>query len=581
MGNWKANKRGNTPYQVKSSNQASLISSFVVNFSCYLVKILNPIMLRNLNFSYERLQGVIAAGHQKTAEAGIEMLRSGGNAFDAAIASILASFVTETGMTSGGGGGFLLAHTAASKNICYDFFTQTPGRKKGEKEINFYPVDVDFGGAVQEFHIGLGSMAVPGNIAGVFEIHKKLGKLPFHLVAEPAIFSAKKGVEITEYQNYLLTTILKPIMLATPEGRDIYAPKGKQLQTGDTIFMSDFAETLSYLVERGPREFYEGEIAKKLVKDCQERGGYLTHEDLKNYRVIERKPLTIDYRGNTLLTNPPPSSGGTLIAFALEMLSLFDLEKVGFGTAKHLQILAAAMGVTNLARKAEFDGNIYRGDVADRFLASESLDKFKKQLTETVNKLGSTTHISVIDSDGNAASVTTSNGEGSGYIIPGTGIMLNNMLGEEDLNPHGFHQWRENQRISSMMAPTIVLKNGRPEIVLGSGGSNRIRTAILQVISNIIDFKMSVKKAVDSPRIHWENNKFHLEPGFAEEEIDKLKVSEEEELILWSNKNMFFGGVNAVFENAEDLISGAGDGRRGGASLSEVGNRQEAKGKSL
>jgi len=525
-------------------------------------------MLRNLNSSNKGLKGVIAAGHHQTALAGMEILRSGGNAFDAAIASILASFVAETGLTSAGGGGFLLAHTAANKNILYDFFTQTPGQKKPEKEVNFYPVDVNFGGAVQEFHIGLGSMAVPGNIAGVFEIHQQLGKLPFHVVAEPAIHYAKNGVEITDYQNYLLTTVLKPIMLATPEGRDIYAPKGKQLQTGDTIFMSHFADTLTYLVERGPREFYEGEIAKKLVKDCQERGGYLTYDDLKNYRVIERKPLEIDYRGNTLLTNPPPSSGGTLIAFALEMLSLFDLEKVGFGTAKHLQILAAAMGVTNIARKTDFDGNIYRENIADRFLAAESLDSFKKQLTETVNKLGSTTHISVIDSEGNAASVTTSNGEGSGYIIPGTGIMVNNMLGEEDLNPHGFHQWKENLRMSSMMAPTIILKNGLPEIVLGSGGSNRIRTAILQVISNIIDFKMSVKDAVDSPRIHWENNKFHLEPGFAGEEVNKLRVSEEEELILWSNENMFFGGVHAVFEDAEGLISGAGDRRRGGASLS-------------
>ncbi len=523
-------------------------------------------MLRNLKFPKERLQGVIAAGHQKTAEAGMEMLRNGGNAFDAAIASILASFVTETGLTSGGGGGFLLAHTAANENILYDFFTQTPLKKKPEKEVNFYPVDVDFGGAVQQFHIGLGSLAVPGNIAGVFEVHKQLGKLPFHLVAEPAINFAKTGVEITEYQNYLLT-ILEPIMLAMPEGREIYAPKGKLLQTGETVFMRNFADTLTYLVEQGSREFYEGEIAKKLVKDCRERGGYLTYEDLQKYRVIKRKPLVINYRGNTFLTNPPPSSGGTLIAFALELLSSIELEQMEFGTAEHLQIFAEVMRLTNLGRKAEFDGNIYQRDIADRFLASESLVDFQKQLSKTVNKLGSTTHISVIDKEGNAASVTTSNGEGSGYIIPGTGIMVNNMLGEEDLNPHGFHQWGENMRISSMMAPTIVLKDGQPEIVLGSGGSNRIRTAILQVISNIIDFKMSVTEAVDSPRIHWENHKFHLEPGFAEAELKNLKVSEEEELILWENKNMFFGGVNAVLENTDGLISGAGDRRRGGVSL--------------
>lgn len=528
---------------------------------------LTPIMLRSLNFPKEKSQGVIAAGHQKTAEAGMQMLRNGGNAFDAAIASILASFVAETGLTSGGGGGFLLAHTAANRNILYDFFSQTPQKKKNQKEINFYPVDVNFGGAVQEFHIGLGSMAVPGNIAGVFEVHKQLGKLPFHVVAEPAINYGKKGVEITQSQSYLLT-VLEPIMVAMPSGRDIYAPKGQLLKTGETVFMRDFAETLSYLVENGPAEFYEGEIAQKLVKDCEEKGGYLTYEDLKNYRVIERKPLEINYRGNTFLTNPPPSFGGTLIAFALELLSSIEVEKLGFGTAEHLHVLAEVMRLTNVARKAEFDSNIYRGDVADRFLASEYLHGFQQQLSKTANKLGSTTHISVIDSEGNAASVTTSNGEGSGYIIPGTGIMVNNMLGEEDLNPHGFHQWGENLRISSMMAPTIVLKNGQPEIVLGSGGANRIRTAILQVISNIIDFQMSIAEAVDSPRIHWENNKFHVEPGFAAEEVEKLRLSRKEGLTLWENQNMFFGGVNAVLENTDGLISGAGDRRRGGVSLS-------------
>ena len=513
--------------------------------------------------NFLKSQGVVAAGHQKTAEAGIEMLRLGGNAFDAAASAILASFVTEPALTSAAGGGFLLAHTQANQNILFDFFSQTPGQKKTKDNINFYPVSINYGGAVQEFHIGLGSMAVPGNIRGVFHVHQKLGRLPFKVVAEPAIRYAKNGIEVSDFQYFCLT-ILKGIMASSKEACKVYAPTGELLQPGETIFMRDFADTLTYLAETGPREFYEGEIAQRLVKDCQDYGGYLTLEDLKNYQVIEREPLVVNYRGNTFLTNPPPSSGGILIAFALELLSKINISEIGFGTSRHLEVLAHVMRLTNKARKQGYNAYTHQKDVVQKFLAAEYMMNYEEKIKNIVNKWGSTTHISVIDNEGNAASVTTTHGEGSSYVIPGTGIMVNNMLGEADLNPRGFHQWSENTRISSMMAPTIVLKNNQPEIVLGSGGSNRIRTAILQVISNIIDFKMSVDVAVNSPRVHWENNIFNIEPEFSEEEIKKIALPSTNQLVLWEQKNMFFGGVHTVMENAEGLIEGAGDQRRSG-----------------
>ncbi len=516
----------------------------------------------------QKTSGVIAAGHQKTAEAGIEMLRQGGNAFDAAVAAILASFVAEPGLTSAAGGGFFLAHTPANQNILFDFFTQTPRQKRNPTEINFYPVAVDFGGAVQEFHIGLGSMAVPGNLAGVFHVHQKLGRLPFSVVAEPAIHYANHGILLNNFQYYCLNSVLQPITITYQEGQPICKLTGERLDPAGNLVMKEFAETLAYLAEKGPREFYEGDIAHQLVKDCHELGGYLTLEDLKNYRVIERKPLIIDYRGNKLLTNPPPSSGGTLIAFALKLLSKFDLYKIGFATASHLEILTQVMRLTNEARKDGYDTNLYQLNIAEVFLDTEHVSKYENQLIETVNKWGSTTHLSVIDGEGNAASVTTSNGEGSGYVIPGTGIMVNNMLGEEDLNPHGFHQWQENMRISSMMSPTIVLKDNQPKIVLGSGGSKRIRTAILQVISNILDFQMPVSKAVDKPRVHWESNVLHVEPEFLEEEVNKITLPANNQLVQWQEKNLFFGGVHTVLETSEGLIEGAGDGRRDGVVAS-------------
>ncbi|MEQ9486100.1 gamma-glutamyltransferase [Coleofasciculus sp. F4-SAH-05] len=512
----------------------------------------------------QKTRGAIAAGHDKTAEAGREMFRLGGNAFDAAVAAILASFVTEPGLTSGAGGGFLLAHTQTNQNILFDFFSQTPRQKRPENEINFYPVDVNFGGAIQEFHIGLGSMAVPGNIAGVFHVHQRLGSLPFHVIAEPAIHYAKHGIKLNRFQYYCLTSILAPILIAHQNEKNVFILTGEPIEPNGTIIMPDFADTLAYLAKNGVREFYQGDIAHQLVNDCQEFGGYLTLEDLKHYQVIERQPLTINYRGNTLFTNPPPSSGGILIAWALKLLSTVDLANLGFGSARHLEILAQIMQLTNAARQTGLNNYLYQQNIVEQFLADDSIAQYQQDLAETVNKWGSTTHISVIDEAGNAASVTTSNGEGSGYVIPGTGIMVNNMLGEEDLNPQGFHQWQENVRISSMMSPSIVLQNNQAEVVLGSGGSNRIRTAILQVISNILDFNMTVEQAVNSPRTHGENGRFHIEPGLTEAEILNPLLTNQQ-VVRWREKNLFFGGVHTVIKTADGLIVGAGDNRRDGA----------------
>lgn len=513
----------------------------------------------------KKTNGVIAAGHPKTVEAGLTIFEAGGNAFDAAVACILAACVTEPGLTSLAGGGFLLAHSHTNHNILFDFFTQTPRYKCPISELNFYPVGVNFGRIIQEFHIGLGSMAVPGVWAGVIRVHKTLGRLPFSVVAEPAIALAKQGVEVNSFQAYTFSNLLQPILLTTAEGREIYAPKGDILKMGDRLIMNNFSQTLESLVSGGIAEFYQGEIAQNLVRDCQNSGGHLTLEDLNNYRVIEREPLTINYRGKTILTNPPPSAGGTLIAFALELLSAVDLSGIEFGSRQYLQLVKTVMQLTNIARTDRLDGNLYQDNITDTFLSSAS--SYQQPLIHPVNKWGSTTHISVLDQEGNAASVTTSNGEGSGYMIPGTGIMVNNMLGEEDLNPLGFHLWPENVRISSMMSPTLVLNQGKPEVVMGSGGSNRIRTAILQVLLNLIDFNFSVEDAVSNPRFHWENHRLDIEPGFDPEIIKNLDLSEQDIIRLWPEKNMFFGGVHTLVKTADGQLFGAGDQRRSGVSL--------------
>ena len=318
--------------------------------------------------------------------------------------------------------------------------------------------------------------------------------------------------------------------------------------------------------KKGIRELYQGDIAQQMLQDMKE-GGYLTPEDLQNYRVIKRKPLNFNYRGYQLLTNPPPSSGGILINYALKILETVDLNRYEFGSQNHLQLLAAVMSLTNETRRKNYDNHIYQDNIISRFLSKKNMIDGQNQLQENINKWGSTTHISVMDEYGNAASVTNSNGEGSSYVIPNTGIMLNNMLGEADLNPLGFHCWPNDCRISSMMSPTIILEEGKPKIVLGSGGSNRIRTVLLQVIYNLLYFDLSLEEAIKKPRIHWENNMFNLEPTEQLENLENLQLPPNTEIILWREMNMFFGGVHGVILKKNHSLEAIGDPRRSGVGI--------------
>ena len=523
-------------------------------------------------------QGAVAAGHPLTAEAGAEMLRQGGNAFDAAIAAAFTACVTESALTSLAGGGFLLAHTAAGENRLFDFFCQTPRSKEIgrfrdgslRESPDFYPIHANFGDTTQEFHIGLGSMAVPGAIAGLLRVHQDLGRLPLEKIVVPAQRWATQGTKVEPFRAYCFQ-ILEPILTATAEARAIYAPGGNLLRAGDRFLLPDFAAFLDTLVSEGADLFYRGEIAQAIAHACQAQGGYLTLEDLHHYQVIEREPLAVPYGSATLITNPPPSSGGTLIAFALALLSEVNPALTPHRSPRHVATLREVMRQTNLARQQGYDDHLYREAIAAEFLGAEHLVPYLTELQNVLsaggNKWGSTTHISVVDGEGNAASLTTSNGEGSAYVIPGTGIMMNNMLGEEDLNPQGFHQWPTDRRMSSMMAPTIVLQDGRPRLVLGSGGSNRIRTAILQVVSNVLDFGMDIATAVQAPRLHWERGAMHLEPGYEREAIETQGIGGDDHCTWWQAHNMFFGGVHAVAVGSEGALSGVGDSRRGGACV--------------
>ncbi len=497
------------------------------------------------------MHGAVAAGHPQTAEAAIRMYRLGGNAFDAALAALAAACVVEPVLTSLGGGGFLLARRHRGEPVLFDFFVQTPRRRRLESECEFYPVIADFGTAQQEFHIGAGSIATPGTVRGLVGIHRRLGSLPLREILAPAIEYAAAGVAVNELQAYIFS-IVAPIYRATPPAEALYGGEALRGQ-GSLFHQPELADTLAWIAEEGDAPLYRGELAGRLVDLCAEHGGHLTLDDLAAYEVIERTPLQHGYRGYRVATNPAPSSGGTLIAFALTALDGQDLASGGFGSARHLRTLARIMQDTNAARQ---DGILKRSERHHRLM-----EAYRAAVKgHPVNHRG-TTHISAVDSAGNSAALTLSNGEGSGQLLPGSGIMLNNMLGEEDLNPDGFNRWPCDVRVSSMMAPTLA-EDQRHLIAIGSGGSNRLRTAILQTLCNLIDFGMSPAEAVNAPRIHFERGGLDIEPNLPAAGVAALAADYPDHRV-WDSQNLFFGGTHTVCWDGRGF-SGAGDPRRGG-----------------
>src|SRR5205823_3257895 len=419
------------------------------------------------------MRGAVAAGHTLTAEAGAEVLREGGNAVDACIAAAFMSWVTESTLTSPGGGGFLLVRAASTGKVrLYDFFVAIPGHgvERPVREMDL--VDVEFDrGTSQIFRVGGASCAVPGAIAGL------------------------------------------------------------------------------------------------------EEGGSLTEEDLAAYRVITRKPIRTSFGARAFVSNPPPSSGGTLIAYALLLFSRLGPGGPP-GSAEAIARLAEVMREQTLARGGSFVGDLYRGGLPKRLFAGadEAAERIvardlESGLASTEESVGApgTTHISVVDAAGNAASLTASNGSGSGVIVPGTGIHLNNMLGEYDLNPIGRGNQRAavGRRLTSMMAPSIVLEGERPRLVVGSAGSIRLRGAILQLVLNVTAHGMEVGAAIGQPRVHLEGRQVHCEGGFDPAELDRLE-QRGYELVRWRRRNLYFGGAAAVELREDGTLDAAGDPRRDG-----------------
>lgn len=492
--------------------------------------------------------GIVAAGHRESARAGAIALSHGGNAVDAVAAAACAASVAENPLTGPGAGGFCLYRPASGAAHLIDFFVRVPGLGPEGRRLDADMLDsftVPFGGADQVFHIGPASVAVPGFLHGIAHVVERYGRLTVADAVEPACRLARDGVVITPQVAYLFR-ILQAMLVFTPEAQAIYAPEGRLLAAGDRFRVPELAETFGQFAAEGVAAISEGELGRA-IREHLGKAGLLTAEDLRDYHVVERDPLRLRRGDDEVLTNAPPSAGGLLI---LAALAAIDRSSVGTDEGFYRSVVSAGVAANELRDEAFIDA------LRDPAFVARVLDAVTRKPTGT-------TSVSAVDADGGMATLSSSLGSGGGVVVPGTGILLNNMSGEQDLNPVGFGLLEPGLRMTSMMAPTVVTRNGEPALALGSAGSNRLRSAILQTLVSVMDAGLDVEAAVHRARVHPEDGRVDVEFGVSDAVCGALE-RDGHMLRRWDERNLFFGGVSAV-TNRNGRMSGAGDPRRGGA----------------
>lgn len=494
-------------------------------------------------FRYFRLQmsgtQAISAGHEKTLAVAKEILLAGGNAFDASIATAFAMFITEPCMASAGAGGFAICYKKGNAPLMLDFFTQTPRSKPNLEQRDFYPIDVNFGNEVETFHVGLASAAVPGTIAGLFEMHRTFGSMPMKELIAPTLDLAKSGVILNTFQGIDLE-LLEVIFRVDPTVKDIFFTDDKIKKEGELLFMPHLADFLQFIIDEGETGFYKGEISEIVSRDSVNRGGYLRRPDFENYKAKWRKPLNIPWHNQELFLPNGPSLGGAIMALVFGYLDIYDGD-----------------WVKTIAEVKNRYQHPYQ--ISKRLETLHPELDFHLEGPEVSTK--GTSHFNVVDKWGNGVSFTTSMGEGCGYFIPGTDMQMNNMMGESFLLPDGFHSWKENVRLNSMMTPTLVLSgDGNLRYAGGSGGAGRIPFMIAQVIKSLFDDGLDIESATQKPRLHVQEHTLHFEKGAA------VNTSELEEYKEWDYESLFFGGVHSIYRKDNDELSAAGDSRRYGVA---------------
>ena len=488
---------------------------------------------------------MIVAQEPIAADVGVAVLKAGGNAVDAAVAVGFALAVTHPYAGNLGGGGFMLVRLADGRTSFIDFRERAPAKAAHDMYLDAA------GKPTRDSLEGWRASGVPGSVRGFELAHNKYGSKPWRQLLNPAVRLASKGFPV----SYSLMQSLKSAkLLATdPESKRIFLKGGNFYELDETLRQPELGRTLSRIARNGAKDFYEGRTAHILADEMAKNGGLITLDDLKNYQAVERKPMEGDYKGYHVITAPPPSSGGVGILQMLGMLEKSGYEKTGAGSAGSIHYVAEAM------RRFYADRNEYLGDpdfVKDPIDAlldpayitrrAASIDRDHATPSSTLGpglpaagrETTETTHFSIVDAEGNAVAVTytLNGGFGSGVTVPGAGMLMNNEMDDFSAKPgtanlFGLVQGEANaiapgKRPLSSMTPTIVLKDGKPFLVLGAPGGSRITTAVLQVMLNVIDFGMNIQEAIDAPRFHhqWKPDRLDIEKGSSPDTIALLKA---------------------------------------------------------
>ncbi len=460
---------------------------------------------------------VVSSQHEAT-KVGVEILKSGGNAIDAAVAVGYALAVSDPCCGNLGGGGFMLIRLADGRENFIDFRETAPL----SASTNMY---VDDEGKVNSEKSTKGYLAVatPGTVKGLNYALSKYGNLERKQVLKPAIKLAKEGFVLAE--GDIKTFKRNKNKLKEQNVSKIFRKNDRHFQVGEKLIQTDLSKTLSLISEKGEIEFYQGTIAQKIVKASQENGGILSQKDLTEYQIKERKPVKCDYRGYQIITAPPPG-GGTVVCQMLNILEGYSLEQLGY-SEKSIHLMLSAMLYAYADRNTYFGDPDFVDIPLKKLMSKEYAAQIRKKIPEynapklsqeNINSGNHTTHYSVIDQQGNAVAVTyTINSPfGAGVIAPETGFFLNNEMDDFTIelgtpNQFGLTQGEQNKiepqkRPLSSMSPTIVTKNNKIILITGSPGGSTIPTTVLQVITKLIDFKMSPAQAVNTSKIHYQGS---------------------------------------------------------------------------
>ncbi len=529
---------------------------------------------------YARNAMVVTAERHAT-QIGVEVLRGGGNAVDAAVAIGLALAVTEPNAGNLGGGGFMLIRLADGRTTFLDFREMAPGSAHRDMYLD------DHGRPTRDSVTGYRASGVPGTVRGLALALKKYGTKSWAAMVAPAELLAREGFPLT----WDLAESLKGSsrLAQFPESRRVFLNGGRPFDIGVTLKQPDLAKTLGRIARNGPDEFYTGETARLIAADMAAHGGTITAEDLAGYIPVERSPVSGTYRGHTVLSSPPPSSGGTGVIQILNILEAFDLKESGAGSAATIHLVAEAMR-RFFADRAQFFGDTDFVDIPlEGMLSKEYATKRRSSIrndrASTSASVGDsdpagyesdeTTHYSVVDADGNAVAVTytLNGGYGSGVTAKGTGVLLNNEMDDFTAKPgspnmFGLLQSENNaieprKRPLSAMSPTIVTNDSGTRLVLGAQGGPTIITQVTQVIIDVLDFGMNVQQAVDFPRFHhqWMPDRLYLEPSGASADTRRALEALGHKLDFGRR----LGHIEAI-EVRRDVLTGAADSRSEGVA---------------